>query len=177
MLEKVLSTPVGTLRLMAEGGCLIYCNWEEEKCLRKLQKIRNILTTIAFEDQGENFTNESVLNESVLEETERQLLEYFEGRRTFFEIPLKTFPTPFQRSVWSHLLEIAYGTRKSYGEIGRALSLKGAARAIANACGANPIAIIIPCHRVIAADGKTGGYTGGIEKKLALLSLESGRDL
>jgi methylated-DNA-[protein]-cysteine S-methyltransferase len=99
-------------------------------------------------------------------------MEYFEGRRKAFTIPLDINGTPFHREVWRALLTIPYGKTKSYGQIAQQIGKPRAPRAVGQACGANPIPIIIPCHRVLTSTGKIGGYTGGIDIKNALLKLE-----
>ncbi|MCF7826536.1 MAG: methylated-DNA--[protein]-cysteine S-methyltransferase [Candidatus Marinimicrobia bacterium] len=109
---------------------------------------------------------------SALEETIDQLLEYFNGQRSIFEIKLFLKGTEFQRQVWSALKKIPYGKTISYGDLAKRLNKPGAMRAVGAANGQNPIPIIIPCHRVIAADGSLGGYTGGLEIKRKLLDLE-----
>ena len=104
-----------------------------------------------------------------------QLTEYFAGERTAFELPLRPAGGPFQLRVWAALLCIPYGETTSYGELARELGAPGAARAVGAANGANPLAIVVPCHRVIGASGALTGYAGGLECKRALLDLEVGR--
>ena len=103
----------------------------------------------------------------------RQLRDYFAGRRTGFDLPLAPEGTPFQRAVWRQLQDIPYGATISYGELARRVGNPKASRAVGSANGANPIPIVIPCHRVIAADGKLGGFGGGLPVKRALLALEA----
>ena len=103
----------------------------------------------------------------------RQLRDYFAGRRTEFHLPLAPDGTPFQRAVWRQLQDIPYGETISYGELARRVGNPKASRAVGSANGANPIPIVIPCHRVIAADGKLGGFGGGLPVKQALLDLET----
>jgi methylated-DNA-[protein]-cysteine S-methyltransferase len=104
-----------------------------------------------------------------------QLREYFDGRRTAFEVPLLMHGSPFELQVWRALQEIPYGETTSYGEIARRVGQPSAARAVGVANGRNPIAVIVPCHRVIGADGSLTGYGGGLERKRVLLELESGQ--
>jgi methylated-DNA-[protein]-cysteine S-methyltransferase len=106
-------------------------------------------------------------------EAVRQLGEYFDGCRKEFELPLALEGTAFQRAVWQRLREIPYGQTISYGELARRVGNPKASRAVGSANGANPIPIVIPCHRVIAADGKLGGFGGGLPVKKALLALEA----
>jgi methylated-DNA-[protein]-cysteine S-methyltransferase len=103
-----------------------------------------------------------------------QLREYFAGERTEFDLSLRLEGAPFEREVWEALLGIGYGETVSYGEIARRVGHPGSARAVGAANGRNPIAIIVPCHRVIGADGSLTGYGGGLECKRALLDLEAG---
>ncbi len=103
----------------------------------------------------------------------RQLAEYFQGRRRSFDLPLEVRGTPFQQRVWKALRRIPYGETRSYGEIARQVGSPRAARAVGMANHANPVAIVIPCHRVIAAGGALGGYACGIEFKRRLLDLEA----
>ena len=103
----------------------------------------------------------------------RQLAEYFAGTRTAFDLPLAPAGTPFQMAAWNALLAIPYGTTRSYAEQAAAIRRPTAVRAIGAANGRNPIAIVIPCHRVIAADGSLGGYAGGLEAKRHLLAHEA----
>jgi methylated-DNA-[protein]-cysteine S-methyltransferase len=105
----------------------------------------------------------------------RQLEEYFAGERTSFDVQLAPEGAPFEREVWLALEEIPYGETVSYGEIARRVGQPGAARAVGTANGRNPIAVIVPCHRVIGADGSLTGYGGGLERKRLLLELESGQ--
>ena len=105
-------------------------------------------------------------------EAMRQLREYFAGKRADFDLPLAPKGTVFQRSVWRQLQEIPYGETISYGELARRVGNPKASRAVGSANGANPLPIVIPCHRVIAGDGTLGGFGGGLPTKQALLALE-----
>jgi len=102
-----------------------------------------------------------------------QLAEYFGGDREIFELPLAPAGTDFRQAVWAELRKIPYGTTTTYGAIARNLGLTGhGARAVGHANGSNPIAVVVPCHRVVGSDGSLTGYGGGIERKRALLALE-----
>ena len=103
-----------------------------------------------------------------------QLEQYFAGERRAFDVPLELRGSDFQRDVWAALLEIPYGETASYGEIARRVGRPGKARAVGRANGSNPLAVIVPCHRVIGADGSLTGYGGGMERKRLLLDLEAG---
>jgi methylated-DNA-[protein]-cysteine S-methyltransferase len=105
----------------------------------------------------------------------RQLAEYFAGERRDFDLPLAPEGTPFERSVWDELRKIPFGETRSYGEIAQAIGRPGAARAVGRANGANPIPIVVPCHRVIGSDGSLTGFGGGLEAKSRLLEIEGRR--
>lgn len=111
----------------------------------------------------------------VLDTVCRELDEYFGGRMTRFRTPVAPAGTPFQQRVWRALCDIPYGTTTSYGELARTIGAEKAVRAVGAANGANPIAIIIPCHRVIGANGSLIGFGGGLPVKRALLDLEQGK--
>ena len=111
----------------------------------------------------------------VLLETKKQLQEYFDGTRQKFDLPLSPQGTPFQSQVWQALLKIPYGETRSYQQIASMVGNPKACRAVGSANGKNPIMILIPCHRIITAGGKIGGYAGGLPMKKALLELETKR--
>lgn len=109
----------------------------------------------------------------VLAAAGQQLTEYFAGRRHDFDLPVAASGTQFRRLVWDQLRAIPYGTTTTYGAIARTLGLTGhGARAVGVANGANPIAVVVPCHRVVGSDGRLTGYAGGLDRKRALLALE-----
>jgi methylated-DNA-[protein]-cysteine S-methyltransferase len=108
----------------------------------------------------------------ILKNTVAQLEEYFAGLRKDFDLPLEAEGTGFQKKVWSELGRIPYGKTYSYGEIAKKIKNDKAVRAVGTANGRNPISIIVPCHRVIAADGTLGGYGGGLDIKTKLLAIE-----
>ena len=111
--------------------------------------------------------------QGVVAETAAQLREYFAGRRTEFDLPIETEGTAFQKRVWKGLQAIPYGETISYVELARRIGNPKAMRAVGSANGRNQIPIVIPCHRVIAADGTLGGFGGGLDVKQRLLDLES----
>ena len=104
----------------------------------------------------------------------RELASYFRGKLSEFTIPIDVTGTPFEQRVWGQLLKIPYGETRSYGQMAKSLGKPGASRAVGRANGANYLSIIIPCHRVIEANGKLRGYGGGLWRKKYLLELESG---
>jgi methylated-DNA-[protein]-cysteine S-methyltransferase len=111
---------------------------------------------------------------AVLRQAKRELAEYFGGERKRFETALAPEGTPFQRSVWKAISTVEFGETISYGELARRAGYAGSARAAGAATGRNPIGIIVPCHRIVGANGSLTGYAGGLDRKRALLALESG---
>lgn len=111
----------------------------------------------------------------ILLKTVRQLEEYLAGKRKKFNLPLDTTGTPFQKKVWEELRKIPYGKTCSYKDIANRIKNPKAVRAVGGANGRNPLCIIVPCHRVIANNGSLGGYSGGLEMKHRLLSLETSK--
>ena len=137
-----------------------------------------LLTLVSGDDGLESVRFGNAVPEGSVEDVDSefpglvQLNEYFTGRRRTFDLPLSLRGTPFQRSVWLQLLQIPWGETRSYGDIARAVGKPGAARAVGMANQTNPIPIIVPCHRVIGANGSLTGYAGGLDVKARLLALE-----
>ena len=156
---KTMESPVGNLRLVASDKGLAAILWEDDDPRR----VRLIADT---EDR----------THPVLLETERQLNEYFDGRRESFSLELDFAGTEFQKKVWRALLTIPFGETRSYGQIAKQVGNPRAVRAVGAANGRNPIAIVAPCHRVIGSTGKLTGFAGGLEAKGRLLALETGRN-
>jgi methylated-DNA-[protein]-cysteine S-methyltransferase len=144
-----VETPIGPLLLSAEHGRL---------------------SGVAFAPSAEARSTEPLLLEA-----EAQLRAYFAGELQRFELPLAPHGTAFQLSVWDALLEIPYGTTTSYSELAEAIGRPTACRAVGAANGRNPLAVIVPCHRVIGAAGALTGYGGGLERKRLLLALEAAK--
>jgi len=113
-------------------------------------------------------------NDEVLEKTRKQVSEYLSGKRKEFDVPLLMIGTDFQRRVWKALIRIPYGATSTYRKIAEDIGIPRAVRAVGGAAGANPISIIIPCHRVIGSNGALVGYGGGLALKAWLLKLEQG---
>ena len=114
-----------------------------------------------------------VKSHAAMDEAAKQLLEYFAGKRKHFDLPLDlTSGTAFQQSVWHSLLSIPAGETVSYGTVGQRIGNPSAVRAVGAAVGRNPFSIVVPCHRVIGANGSLTGYAGGLDRKVALLTLE-----
>jgi methylated-DNA-[protein]-cysteine S-methyltransferase len=154
----VVPSPIGSLTLVAEHGKLtgLYMDTHGR------QPGRDVLGS-AGDVADEPFAS-----------AVRQLDEYFAGRLTAFDLPLEPAGTQFQRRVWSALQTIPYGQTWSYGQLARAIGKASASRAVGLANGRNPIAVVIPCHRVIGSDGSLTGYGGGLDRKRYLLGLEEG---
>ena len=156
-------SPCGVLVLGSYGNLLCMCDWEIEKHhIRIRKRLANTLDTTFREGRT-----------PVIEQAALQLDEFFERKRTHFNIPLLFAGTDFQKTVWSELLKIPYGCTASYGTLAKAIGMPGAIRAVANANGANAISIFVPCHRIIGTDGSLTGYGGGIDAKKHLLNLEN----
>lgn len=120
---------------------------------------------------------DTAADSAVLRAASAQLAEYFAGTRRAFDLPLRLRGTTFQRAVWAQLCAIPFGTTVTYSELAAAVGRPAAVRAVGQANGANPIPIVVPCHRVIAAGRRVGGYAGGPATKHALLGLEGVHDL
>ena len=114
-------------------------------------------------------------NDSVLKSIVLQILNHLNGKEPTINLPLDIRATAFQRQVWEELNKIPYGERRSYGQVARALGNPGAVRAVGHACATNPVALVIPCHRVIREDKSLGGYRWGLERKKKLLEREKGK--
>jgi methylated-DNA-[protein]-cysteine S-methyltransferase len=139
--------------------------------LIEIKADENALVGLNFRDKEEISVNPT---HPVIQQTINQLVEYFEGKRHSFDVPLNFLEgTEFQQKVWNALLQIPYGKTISYALLAKNINNPKACRAVGSANGKNPISIIVPCHRVIAADGNLGGYASGLERKKQLLDLES----
>jgi methylated-DNA-[protein]-cysteine S-methyltransferase len=156
---KVIDSPVGRLRLVASNKGLAGVWWADRDRPARVRARGDVESP----------------RHPVLVETERQLREYFAGRRQTFELTLDFVGTPFQRSVWNALLTIPFGQTRSYGQIARQVGRPSAFRAVGAANGQNPVAIVAPCHRVIGSTGALTGFGGGLDVKERLLQLEGVR--
>ncbi|MCX6559304.1 MAG: methylated-DNA--[protein]-cysteine S-methyltransferase [Candidatus Aminicenantes bacterium] len=139
--------------------------------LIRIEAVDEAVTGLDFMDQE---SPTSARLPGVLRDALRQIEEYFLGRRTKFTLALRPAGTPFQRDVWKALVRIPYGQTASYKDIAAAVGRPAAARAVGAANGANPISLLIPCHRVLGADGRLTGYGGGLWRKEWLLRHERG---
>jgi methylated-DNA-[protein]-cysteine S-methyltransferase len=159
---RTLDTPVGELLLAATAEGLVrvaFAVQDHDLVLRQLA----------------DSVSPRILNApSRLDETSRQLDEYFAGRRTRFDIPLDwRLSKGFRREVLTHLRDIGYGRTESYAQVAAASGSPRAVRAVGSACATNPLPVVVPCHRVVRSDGRAGGYAGGAEAKHLLLALET----
>ena len=126
--------------------------------------------------KGINFVEsfkETTKDDSFQKEIKKELMEYFEGKRKVFEIPLEVEGTEFQKKVWTEMEKIPFGERMSYGELAKKSGSPKGARAVGLACNKNKIPIIIPCHRVVGKNGNLTGFAGGLDIKAQLLKLEN----
>ncbi|MER5534930.1 methylated-DNA--[protein]-cysteine S-methyltransferase [Streptomyces mirabilis] len=156
--HTVIDSPYGPLTLVADDGvlCGLYMVGQRHRPPE--------------ETFGER-------DDTAFGEVTDQLKAYFEGELKEFTLELRMSGTPFQRGVWEQLRRIPYGETRSYGELAEALGNAGASRAVGLANGKNPIGIIVPCHRVVGANGSLTGYGGGLDRKQRLLDFESGTAL
>lgn len=159
-----LDTPIGTLLLEADDEALVHIELPGTGARSRRGP---------SPDRGSrNDANEGGGAPGPLADATAQLEEYFSGRRQRFELPLKLSGTDFQRQVWTTLADIPYGATISYAELAALVGRPAAFRAVGQANGANPLPIVLPCHRVVASGGRIGGYGGGLEMKRRLLALE-----
>jgi len=155
MIYTTVDSPIGELLLLGEGDVL--------HGLYMQDGLRPIRVQATWQRDDTAFA-----------EVRQQLDEYFAGARTDFDVQMHLEGGAFQRTVWHALTEIPYGETISYGELARRIQRPDLARAVGTANGQNPIAVIVPCHRVIGSNGKLVGYGGGLDNKRRLLELESG---
>ena len=153
---RTVDSPVGLLTLAGRAGRLMHLRMVDQ----------------TYEPNHDGWERD---DKAFLDAVE-QLESYFAGELFEFDLDLEMVGTSFQRSVWQALLTIPYGETRSYGEIAAQIGSPGASRAVGLANGHNPIGIIVPCHRVIGANGSLTGYGGGLDRKRALLALEKSRN-
>jgi methylated-DNA-[protein]-cysteine S-methyltransferase len=155
--HSVIDSPIGPLTLIAENGRLAGVHME-------ITRYEPDAAALGAEVDCDD--------EPVLAAAARQLDAYFDGELTDFDLPLSLDGSLFQRTVWAALQDIPYGETISYGELARRIGQPSASRAVGLANGRNPVSIVVPCHRVIGADGSLTGYGGGMDRKRFLLALE-----
>ena len=161
-IARVIDSPVGPLQLVAQNGALTHIAFDghHRDGLRRPEEAPRARSAGAHDDVA------------VLTRAAAQLAEFFNGRRTAFDLPLNPAGTIFQQRVWLELRRIPYGTTRSYADIARAIGNERAVRAVGAANGRNPLPIVVPCHRVIGRDGSLTGFAGGLACKRQLLVLE-----
>jgi O-6-methylguanine DNA methyltransferase len=147
-------TPAGTLLLIGDGKVVNGIHW---KVFKRTPKIKA----------------DWIEDSAVFKKAIKQLDEYFKGKRKEFDFDVAVNGTDFQKRVWKELSKISHGSHKSYKEIAKALRKPGAVRAVGTAVGSNPLSIVVPCHRVLTASGKLGGFAGGLSSKKTLLAVEN----
>ena len=150
MPRLAVPTPLGPLLLVSDGSALVGAAFDADEVVDHRGGADDVLRTAAAE-----------------------LRAYFAGARGPFTVPVRPAGTPFQQRVWAALREIPHGRTASYGDLAARLGEPGAAQAVGAANGQNPVAVVVPCHRVVGADGALTGYAGGLGRKRALLDLES----
>ncbi|MBI6546698.1 MAG: methylated-DNA--[protein]-cysteine S-methyltransferase [Cyanobacteria bacterium NC_groundwater_1444_Ag_S-0.65um_54_12] len=161
--SAIVNSPLGRIRLFAKDGslCGLYLDGQ------------TIMPPARSCNDCQPGSECKKLGDPVLELAAIQLEEYFAGRRQSFDLPLQAVGTPFQQAVWNALRTIPFGVTRSYAEIAQAIGRPTATRAVGAANGRNPLSVIVPCHRVIGADGSLTGYGGGLEFKRWLLDFEA----
>jgi methylated-DNA-[protein]-cysteine S-methyltransferase len=163
---RTVDSPVGRLLVAATDQGLVRVAYEREDHDHVLQGLSELISPRILRAPRR------------LDQTARQLAEYFAGERRDFVLPLDfRLAHGFRRAVLAHLVLINYGRTESYAEVAAATGHAQAVRAVGTACATNPMPVVVPCHRVVRSDGKLGGYVGGLEAKAALLALEAGKPI
>ena len=162
IITALYKTPCGTLELASFGDSLVLCDWVSGA---------HHARTVARAARMLDATTEPGTSD-VIRAAKKQLDEYFVKRRIAFDLPLAFTGTDFQKAVWSEIAKIEYGDLMTYGDLARTAGRPGAVRATGLAVGANPLSVIVPCHRIVGKDGAITGYGGGIEAKKWLLRHE-----
>lgn len=163
---RSIASPLGKMLAIADEKKLYLLDFFDRKQIEPM--IMKLQEQTGFTLEPASFHNGSPAIDSISQE----LKEYFEGTLSLFKTPFEMTGSPFQQKVWTSLLTITYATTISYSELANKIAAPASYRAAANANGANKLALIIPCHRVINSDGRLGGYGGGVERKKQLLAHE-----
>ena len=161
---QAFETPFGELLLGVHRDRLCLCDWRFRKMRERIDARIQQGLEAGYEER----------DDPLFAQVRRQLDEYFRRGRTSFDVPLSFVGTDFQKRVWNGLLQIPYGETRSYAELAQQAGSPGSVRAVGTANGANALSIVVPCHRVIGADGRLAGYAGGTRVKKRLLELENG---
>lgn len=163
MRHATMDSPLGDMVLVADGDALVGAYFAGQRYMPAAERMGAAVPAAA---------------DPVLDRAAAQLGEYFAGARTAFDVPVRPAGSPFATRVWDALRAIPFGHTTTYGEIARALGRPGGAQGVGQAVGHNPVSVIIPCHRVLGADGSLTGYAGGLARKERLLGIEgAGRPL
>lgn len=165
MLKAIVESEVGPLVAVVDHDSLVMLEFADP------ERLEQQMDSLAQRTRTRPVEGHDPLHERV----RVQLDEYFQGSRTGFDLPLRLVGTEFQKSVWNLLLKIPFGQTRSYGDLARELGDPDCVRAVGMANGANRLAIVVPCHRVVGADGSLTGYGGGLWRKKRLLELEQGQ--
>lgn len=161
-----------TIYIAAEGGSIVRVSSDmagDGDIVCTLDCANTDKFTVETEEERKECEEQLAL----LKQTSQELIEYFQGERQSFTVPVRAEGTDFQRRVWEALCRIPYGETRTYGEIARQVGSPKGARAVGMACNRNPIMMLVPCHRVVGSDGKLVGFAGGLAMKEALLRMES----
>jgi methylated-DNA-[protein]-cysteine S-methyltransferase len=156
-------TRLGTFHVASHNGAIVQTGLPATDTRRFLGELSTRLPHVEFREDP---------HEPVLVQAGEELLEYVEGRRREFDVPVRLEGTAFQKKVWQALAAIPYGETRSYHEVAQAIGRPGASRAVGQANHHNPVAPLIPCHRVVTSSGTLGGYGGGVDLKRAMLEQE-----
>lgn len=160
--SRQLETPLGAMIALSDDESLFLLEFADRRGLDgEIERF-----------QGKNKATIVFRSSKVIDSIEAELKAYFDGTLSEFKTPLRPVGSPFQESVWAELVRIPYGETRSYAAQASAIGKASAFRAVANANGANPISLVIPCHRIINSNGKLGGYGGGLARKKWLLEHE-----
>lgn len=166
LVRRWVATPIGRLDVVAHDSAVVAIRWDIERDDGRRDARHPVDIGLDVPDA------DPASPHPVLDEAERQLAEYFAGERTEFDLPLDPVGTDFQRSAWAELARIPFGETISYGEQARRLGDANKSRAVGAANGRNPLPIVVPCHRVVGANGKLTGFAGGLDTKAWLLDHE-----
>ncbi len=176
-----LGMPARAYRAKGDGETIVYTTFSSPLGRLLIAATRRGLCSVKLgasaaelrERLAEEFSRAALVDDSeTLEPLRERILAFLDGDGTLARVPLDIRGTVFQRKVWDALRSIPRGETRSYGEIARAIGASKAVRAVGSACGANPVALVIPCHRALRADGSLGGYAWGVERKQKLLAIE-----
>lgn len=183
MSEFIFSSPCGDMILKSDQNGLSSCHWIKSASVNQSPKLISMKSWgnpagVNIKSSQYNMVDSLTVTPDRIhiQAAVRWLEDYFLGRFREVDFEFNLTGTPFQLAVWHEIEKIPQGVTITYGELARKVGKEKSLRAVARACGANPLPVIIPCHRVVAAHGKTGGYTGGLDKKLFLLNHEISKE-